>query len=96
MSVVKIIVKKFRLLHAGQMYKAGDVVEIEDEKLAKRLVAHANGELDFYHGDTAGGNASESDSAPDGAEMEDVAGIPAVDPNAGVSIASKPNGKGKK
>ena len=48
---MKIIVKRFCLSHGGQLYTAGDVVEIEDSKTAKRLVAHSGGTLEIYHGD---------------------------------------------
>ena len=48
---MKIIVKRFCLSHNGEIYKAGDVVEIEDPKTAKRLVARSGGDLEIYHGD---------------------------------------------
>ena len=48
---MKIIVKRFCLSHGGQLYTAGDVVEIEDSKTAKRLVARSGGDLEIYHGD---------------------------------------------
>ena len=48
---MKIIVKRFCLSHNGGIYTAGDVVEIEDPKTAKRLVARSGGDLEIYHGD---------------------------------------------
>ena len=48
---MKIIVKRFCLSHNGEIYKAGDVVEMEDPKTAKRLVARSGGDLEIYHGD---------------------------------------------
>ena len=48
---MKIIVKRFCLSHNGEIYTAGDVVEIEDPKTAKRLVARSGGDLEIYHGD---------------------------------------------
>ena len=48
---MKIIVKQFCLSHNGEIYKAGDVVEIEDPKTAKRLVARSGGTLEIYNGD---------------------------------------------
>ena len=48
---MKIIVKRFCLSHNGEIYKAGDVVEIEDPQTAKRLVARSGGDLEIYHGD---------------------------------------------
>lgn len=48
---MQIIVKRFCLSHNGEIYTAGDVVEIEDTKTAKRLVARSGGALEIYHGD---------------------------------------------
>ena len=48
---MKIIVKRFCLSHGGQLYTAGDVVEIEEPKMAKRLVAQSGGDLEIYSGD---------------------------------------------
>ena len=48
---MKIIVKRFCLSHNGEIYTAGDVVEIEDPKTTKRLVARSGGDLEIYHGD---------------------------------------------
>ena len=48
---MKIIVKRFCLSHNGEIYKAGDVVEIEDPKTAKRLVARSGGTLEIYNSD---------------------------------------------
>ena len=48
---MKIIVKRFCLTHNGEIYKAGDVVEIEDPKMAKQLVAKSGGDLEIYSGD---------------------------------------------
>ena len=48
---MQIIVKRFCLSHNGEIYKAGDVVEIEDPETAKRLVARSGGDLEIYHGD---------------------------------------------
>ena len=58
---MKIIVKRFCLSHGGQLYTAGDVVEIEDSKTAKRLVAHLGGTLEIYHGDEIE-NADDTDN----------------------------------
>ena len=45
---MKILVKKFYLAHEGQIYKAGEVVEIADDVLAKQLIARAGGDLEIY------------------------------------------------
>ena len=64
---MKIIVKRFCLSHNGEIYKAGDVVEIEDLKTAKRLVARSGGDLEIYHGD---GGADVEDEADENADIE--------------------------
>ena len=58
---MKIIVKRFCLSHNGEIYTAGDVVEIEDSKTAKRLVARSGGTLEIYHGDEIE-NADDTDN----------------------------------
>ena len=107
---MKIIVKRFCLSHGGQLYTAGDVVEIEDSKTAKRLVAHSGGTLEIYHGDEiedaedTDNDASDNDASDDDAsddmsdsDSEDGAGgIPAVDPAAAVQTDNtSPKGKGR-
>ena len=107
---MKIIVKRFCLSHNGEIYTAGDVVEIEDPKTAKRLVARSGGDLEIYHGDEiedaedtdnddTDNDASDDDTSSDvsDSDSEDGAGgIPAVDPAAAVQTDGKPaNGKGE-
>ena len=58
---MQIIVKRFCLSHNGEIYTAGDVVEIEDSKTAKRLVARSGGTLEIYHGDEIE-NADDTDN----------------------------------
>lgn len=65
---MKIIVKRFCLSHGGQLYTAGDVVEIEEPKMAKRLVARSGGDLEIYHGDEIE-DAEDTDN--DGTDNED-------------------------
>ena len=107
---MKIIVKRFCLSHNGEIYKAGDVVEIEDLKTAKRLVARSGGDLEIYHGD---GGADVEDEADENADIEnedggtsddvsdsdgedDAGGIPAVDPAAAVQTDGDPaKGEGR-
>ena len=105
---MKIIVKRFCLSHNGEIYKAGDVVEIEDPKTAKRLVARSGGTLEIYNGDEVedvedGDNGDGDDDAGDGGVSDDVSdsdseddagGIPAVDPAAAVQTDGEP-AKGK-
>ena len=108
---MKIIVKRFCLSHNGGIYTAGDVVEIEDPKTAKRLVARSGGDLEIYHGDELADveDASDkdadidnedggtSDDVSDSDSEDDTGGIPAVDPAAAVQTESKsPKGKGRK
>lgn len=105
---MKIIVKRFCLSHSGQLYTAGDVVEIEDSKTAKRLVAHSGGTLEIYHGDeiedaedtdndASNNDASDDDTSSDVSDSDsedDAGGIPAVDPAAAVQTDGEP-AKGK-
>ena len=107
---MKIIVKRFCLSHGGQLYTAGDVVEIEDSKTAKRLVARSGGDLEIYHGDDLadGEDVSDenadienddggtSDGVSDSDSEDDAGGIPAVDPAAAVQTDGEPaKGKGE-
>lgn len=107
---MKIIVKRFCLSHGGQLYTAGDVVEIEDSKTAKRLAAHSGGTLEIYHGDeienaedtdndASDNDASDDDTSSDVSDSDSddgAGGIPAFDPAAAVQTDGKPaNGKGK-
>ena len=95
---MKIIVKRFCLSHNGEIYKMGDVVEIEDPKTAKWLVARSGGTLEIYHGneiedaentdnDNTDNDASDDDASDDMSDSDsedDAGGIPAVDPTASV------------
>ena len=102
---MQIIVKRFCLSHGGQLYTAGDVVEIEDSKTAKRLVARSGGDLEIYHGDEIEdaedtyNDASDDDTSSDVSDSDSddgAGGIPAFDPAAAVQTDGKPaNGKGK-
>ena len=107
---MKIIVKQFCLSHNGGIYTAGDVVEIEDPKTAKRLVARSGGDLEIYHGDDLADvedvsdedadieneDGGTSDDVSDSDSEDDTGGIPAVDPAAAVQTESEsPKGKGK-
>ena len=107
---MQIIVKRFCLSHNGEIYKAGDVVEIEDLKTAKRLVANSGGDLEIYHGDEiedaddtdnddTDNDASDDDTSSDVSDSDSndgAGGIPAFDPAAAVQTDGKPaNGKGK-
>ena len=101
---MKIIVKRFCLSHNGGIYTAGDVVEIADPQMAKRLVARSGGDLEIYHGDDLADVEDVSDEDAnieneDGGTSDDVSdsdsedgadGIPAVDPAAAVQTDGKP------
>lgn len=105
---MQIIVKRFCLSHNGEIYTAGDVVEIEDPKTAKRLVARSGGDLEIYHGDEiedaedTDNDASDDDASDDVSDSDsedDAGGIPAVDPTASVQTAgesAKRKGRDKK
>ena len=107
---MKIIVKRFCLSHNGEIYKAGDVVEIEDPKTAKRLVARSGGDLEIYHSDeiedaedtdndASDNDASDDDTSDDVSDSDsedDAGGIPAVDPAAAVQTDGDPaKGEGR-
>ena len=107
---MKIIVKRFCLSHGGQLYTAGDVVEVEDSKTAKRLVAHSGGTLEIYHGDeiedaedtdndASDNDASDDDTSSDVSDSDSddgAGGTPPLGPAAAGPTGRKPaNGKGK-
>lgn len=105
---MKILVKKFCLAHEGQIYKAGDVVEIADEALAKRLLARAHGDMEVYRGqealDADDGEATQDEAMQNATDEEpsmsdqDAGGteLPALDPAAIVQTnESKAKSKAK-
>lgn len=107
---MKIIVKRFCLSHNGAIYTAGDVVEIEDTKTAKRLVARSDGDLEIYHGDEFADVEDEedenidaenedggtSDDVSDSDSDDDAVGIPVVDPAAVRMEGDTEKGGGRK
>lgn len=100
---MKILVKKFCLAHEGQIYKAGDVVEIADEALAKRLLARAHGDMEVYRGqealDADDGEAKQNATDEEPSMSDQDAGgteLPALDPAAIVQTnESKAKSKAK-
>ena len=100
---MKILVKKFCLAHEGQIYKAGDVVEIADETLAKRLLARAHGDMEVYCGqevlDADDGEATQNATDEESNMSDPDAGgteLPALDPAAVVQTnESKAKSKAK-
>ena len=106
---MKILVKKFYLAHDGQIYKAGEVVEIADAVLAKQLIARAGGDLEIYREQEALDMPDEEaarDEEPQNAADEvrgaadadaDAGGaeLPALDPLAVVQTTSKAKSKAK-
>ena len=97
---MKILVKKFYLAHEGQIYKAGEVVEIADDVLAKQLIARAGGDLEIYRGqealDADDGEATQDEAAQNTTDEEpnlsdsDAGGteLPALDPAAVVQTTN--------
>lgn len=97
---MKILVKKFYLAHEGQIYKAGEVVEIADDVLAKQLIARAGGDLEIYREqealDADDGEATQDEAAQNTTDEEpnmsnsDVGGteLPALDPAAVVQTTN--------
>lgn len=45
---MKLIVKKFMLLHDGHLYKTGDILEV-DEKTGREIVSKMNGEVEYFN-----------------------------------------------
>ena len=104
---MKILVKKFYLAHEGQIYKAGEVVEIADAVLAKQLIARAGGDLEIYREQEALDMPDEEAARDEGqqnaadevlcAADADAGGaeLPALDPAAVVQTTSKAKSKAK-
>lgn len=84
---MKIQVNKFMLAHEGCVYKAGDVVDIADDTVAKKLVADSSGELSFAQDAPAAPAAIASEGKP--AAEVDSAVLPVADPAAAVSSGKK-------
>ena len=76
---MKIEIKRYMLSHEGKIYKAGDIIDIKDTALVKRLVARSSGNIDFYHGNDF------SDTAEDYESVE----LPEIDPTDSVSVKKK-------
>lgn len=104
---MKILVKKFYLAHEGQIYKAGEVVEIADAVLAKQLIARAGGDLEIYREqevlDADDGEATQDEAAQNATDEElnmsdsEAGGteLPALDPAAVVQTMSKAKSRAK-
>lgn len=99
---MKVIVKRFCLSHDGRIYRAGEVADIADEKLARRLVAQSDGTMDFFASSPAPADDElDADQEPRGedvgedeetSELSDAVEIPAADPAAAVT-SGKRSGK---
>ena len=51
---MKIKINRFCLRHQNKVYKRGSIVEIEDEAMARNIVAHSDGDFSFYHPEDEG------------------------------------------
>ena len=51
---MKIKINRFCLRHQNKVYKKGSIVEIEDEAMARNIVAHSDGDFSFYHPEDEG------------------------------------------
>lgn len=103
--MARIIINRGFISQGGQLYKAGEIVEIADVAEAKRIVARSGGDFDFYQGESVvnakteeqpvegEGDVSESDTSASEAEM---AGgeLPAIDAEA--DMQSKKSAGSKK
>lgn len=109
MEMARIKINKGFISHNGQLYKAGEIVDIADAEYAKRIVARSDNDFEFYHGeDIPGDNGSEPPVASDengletannngGASDLDHGGeqLPAVDAEAAVKTAKPAKSKRK-
>ena len=94
---MKIIVKRFCLSHGGQLYTVGDVVEIEDSKTAKRLVARSGGDLEIYRGDEiedTDNDASDNDASDNDASDNDASDDDAIDDDASDDMSDSDSEEG--
>lgn len=95
---MKIEIKRFNLRHNGVNYKTGKVIEIEDEALAKKLIANSDGALavvpevekvdneeELTHKTDAEVLTEEKTNAP----TEDGVELPAADPATAVETGKK-------
>ncbi len=102
--MTEIIINKGFVSHEGQIYGAGEVVSIMDDKEAKHLVTNSDGDFAFYRGDVsdsdtqdkeepvenAADDVPDSDTETDAEDTDD--GLPALDPNAAMQTTK--GGKG--
>lgn len=65
---MKVKVNRYCLRHKGKSYKAGRVVEIENEELARKIVANSGGDFSVYHPEDDGELVT--DGIPDGTKRE--------------------------
>ncbi|MBQ7516015.1 MAG: hypothetical protein IJS96_07000 [Schwartzia sp.] len=88
---MRVLVKRFCLSYGRRIYKAGEVVDIADEKTAKELIARSGGDLEAVHATDAVPATSKTPLAPEAGgagELPDVDPLDAVQPE-------KPKGKKK-
>ncbi len=105
--MAKIIIRKGFYSQNGKLYKAGDVVAIQNAASAKRLVARSGGDFDFYHEPIV--SEAEEDAAaaePEGEETGAVSdsdtesgtddGLPAINAAEAVKTFGGKGGRDKK
>lgn len=95
---MKIEIKRFNLRHNGVNYKTGKVIEIEDEALAKKLIANSDGalaavpEVEKVNNDEELADKADAEALiKEKTNAETVEGVelPAADPAAAVETGKK-------
>ena len=84
---MKVKVNKFMLMHEGKLYKIGDVVDIADKNIAKRVVANSGGDFSFSDETVVVEKAAENHPVEDNPKDnggEDTGGLPAADAAAAI------------
>lgn len=90
--MTEIIINKGFVSYEGQIYGAGEVVSIMDDKEAKHLVTNSDGDFAFYRGDVSDSNTQDKEEPVENAADDTDDGLPALDPNAAMQTTK--GGKG--
>lgn len=77
---MKIKLKHCMLSHEGKVYEVGEILDIKDTALAKRLVSRSKGDIEFYHDTDYFNNAAGMENEG----SEEIAGLPEVDPSVAI------------
>lgn len=81
---MKIEVKKYMLSYEGKIYTTGDIIEVKDKSVARRLIAQSKGNLDFYRGQDFSKSVEETVESE-----EETVELPEIDPSAAIDNRKK-------